>query len=87
MASHTLSTKVIPQPVSRHTEASGLSMAGSIARSNVTAVVAYVHPLNARPERGADNFAVERRISLAEVSSVAVSGRATQAGILQPDFI
>lgn len=52
-------------------------MAGSIPRSNVTAVVAYVYPLNARPELGVDNFVAEQRISLAKRKSIPVSTRVT----------
>lgn len=87
MASYALSIKVTPQPVSRYTKASGSSVAGSIAGSNVIAMVAYLHPLNVKPEPGADNFATEQKIGLVEARFVAVSAGATQAGVLQPDFI
>lgn len=52
-------------------------MAGSIVGSNVIAVMVYVYPLSAKPELGADNFAIEQRISLTKARSVAVSTGAT----------
>lgn len=51
------------------------------------AVIAYVHLLNARPEPGADNFATERRIGLAEIGSMPISAESTRADALHLDFM
>lgn len=78
---------MIPQSVSKYTEVLELFVASSIMGSNVMAVVEYVYLLNTRLELRADNFAIEQKISLAEIRFMPVSTKTTKAGILQLNFI
>lgn len=62
-------------------------MVGSIAGSNVMAVVVYVYLLNAKLEPGADNFAIKQKIGIVKSGLMPVSAGTIRIGVVQPDFI
>lgn len=66
--------------MARHTKLSGFVKDGKAAKSKVIKVVTLFQLLKAKPELGADNFAIDIRISLAEKSFGPVSVIASQSG-------